>query len=238
MKKSTSVILLVLILLLFSLSLYGCKGDPKASELPICGSYGVPGMFCFDLKGGTYTCEVLETDAYGRIMFEYCTYNAITGKDETAIVICQKFDSQYVYFYEDKCYLLYQNDESGRQLLKEKNDWDAPYDETKMSRRANKISFDLTIISDSELEFKQIRTAWCTELGIERAQIRDYCFLDMDNVGNAFYWLAIEKDGTLETYYSIVAKDYSVNMLLHQDGSINTQNISDFKEACGWSYGY
>ena len=91
MKKT---LLLVVSLLLL---LAGCRSHDAQYDLAACGSYGVPGMFCLDLKENS--CEVLAKDPYGRVLFRYTAYSVITKKIETAVVICQKSSSSNVCFY-------------------------------------------------------------------------------------------------------------------------------------------
>jgi len=77
--------------------------------------------------------ELLETDAYGRKLYRYNMGETWVGM----ILIEQKADDSYTYYYEDLCYVMYRrgerdatNDEIA--WLKENNDWDKPLDDTKM----------------------------------------------------------------------------------------------------------
>lgn len=91
-------ILLLAFLFAVLLPLSGCVDESENLKLAACGSYAVPGMFCHDLKGGTFTCNVVERDSYGRILFWYETTNIITRNKEKVYLICQEMDSKYVYF--------------------------------------------------------------------------------------------------------------------------------------------
>jgi hypothetical protein len=58
MKKMLVKILYIFIILIV---LSSCTMNPDVHlELALCGSYAVPGMFCADLKGGTYEITILE----------------------------------------------------------------------------------------------------------------------------------------------------------------------------------
>lgn len=83
MNKSIKHIFLFLTLILF---LSSCEKEINERELALCGSYGVPGMFCYDLKGGSYSCNILEQDTYGRIMYEYSTTSAISNESENSLL--------------------------------------------------------------------------------------------------------------------------------------------------------
>lgn len=226
-------VLLPMILLILT----GCKSNSQQMDLAICGSYGVPGMFCHELKGGTYYCEILETDSQGRVLFSYTTHSVITDEDETAIVICQAIDSKNVYFYEDQCYLLGEPEDSDIEPLKEQNDWDCVLDYSKMSKRSNKVSFDLYIVTNNELVHKDVKNACTEELGIEESQIKELCILDKDPSGSGLYRLIVENDGIDEKYYVLVNTDYEVALMEGSNEHAAPADIALFKQSNGWEYG-
>ena len=115
--------------------MYGCGRQPSClRRSKIGGSSAVPGLYCSDLKSGTYTVNILERDGQGRILYEYTTKSLITGEQETAVVICQKCDNDFVYFYEDKCYLTGEPSEEEIRQLKVQNRWG---EETPLRARQN-----------------------------------------------------------------------------------------------------
>ncbi len=73
-----------------------CMHDMSSDYLAACGSYSIPGMFCYEVKGGSYKCTVLEEDSMGRILYEYTTFNTLTEREETATIICQQYAGRYV----------------------------------------------------------------------------------------------------------------------------------------------
>lgn len=75
----------------------------------------------------------------GCILFEYTAYNLIVGDNAKVYVICQQYDAESVYFYEDCCYMYASDGESELQMLKDKNDWDKPLDYSKMAQRAANV---------------------------------------------------------------------------------------------------
>ena len=235
MKSFKRILILLPLILLF---LTGCKSRLQTIDLAICGSYGVPGMFCYELKGGTNECEVLETDSQGRILFSYTTDSVITGEDETAIVICQAIDSKNVYFYEDQCYLLGEWEDSDVELLKEQNDWECELDYSKMAKRSNKISFDLHIITDNELVHKEVKNACIAELCIDESQVKELCILDKNPSGSCLFWLVVENEGIAEKYYVLVNADYEVALMEGSDEHAAPSAIALFKQNNGWDYGF
>lgn len=204
----------------------------------VCGSYSVPGMICYDLKGGKFDCEIMEEDSHGRILYEYTTKNVITDKEETALVICQMFDSEYVYFYEDKCYLLsgYENSEIDK--LKEQNDWNEALDQSKMSRREINISFDLVLMTDSKIEANSVRSACRKELGINDKQLQELCILDTDHNGHELYSICVKNSEKEGRYLAIASSEYAVSVLLLEGDTIDPTAIGDFKRENGWIFGY
>ena len=230
----------MVVCLLAVLVLSSCSEKHAKLDLAVCGSYGVPGMFCAELKGGNFSCEVLETDGQGRTLFSFSAQNLITGKVETAIVICQAYDAEYVYYYEDVCYLLSASDSSApdTSYLKSLNDWSLPLDWSKMSGRANKISADLFIITDSALDYQQLRMICCKEMNLQESQIKELCFLDKEPSGRTLYWLAFEKNVNLQTYFFFADAAYQVSFFEAEGTLADYDHIASFKQACEWTYGF
>ena len=141
MRLRNVLIISLCILLLFS----GCRTHNHIFDLVACGSYGVPGMWCYDLKGQSFQCEILETDPQGRVLYMYTTHSEITGQQETALVICQSSTSRRICFYEDVCYYFGEAEGSEFLAFKQRNDWEAPLDESKMATRYHNVTFDLML---------------------------------------------------------------------------------------------
>ena len=235
MKKMCATIL-SFFLVLNMLSSCTTKADTHL-ELALCGSYAVPGMFCADLKGGTCVVTILEEDNYGRMMFSYSAPNVITQKAETALVICQKINEDYVYFYEDKCYLLQENGSHAIQIFKEQNDWNRPLDYAKMSKRPNQISFDLFIVTESSMPYANVIQAVAEGLGVETSQILQLQFIDADNTGNELYWGCTLVNDNMRFYMMHVSSASGVATMELQEDVNLAGLIADFKAENGWAYG-
>ena len=207
---------------------------PENSVLQIAGSYSIPGMQDPDLKGSSQI-EVLERDSYGRVLYSYSCYNVITEKDEVAIAICQKSDQDYVYFYEDICYILGEYEDSDVDALKATNDWDSPYNDGKMSRRRIKYTFDGYIIDDCDQKFYTVQKVFVKAVGIKESNIYNYGFVDYDANGLAVYFFAINNgDGTKDKYYVISSDSYDISYIKISQ----IDDIASFKKENGWKYGY
>ncbi len=213
------------------------QGTKPAFELVICGTFSVPGMYCHDLRGGTYTVNVLEKDTEGRILYEFSTLNLLRDREETVLVICQDFDSRYVYFYEDQNYCTGDCDASDIARLKENNDWNMPLDTEKMSRRKNKLSFDLNIIMNDPLEYSKLSHDIKESLGRESAQIKMCPVIDTDNNGLYLLFTVLENSDATEKYFVIADSSYNLSFL-PADGQADAFAISTFKKANGWKYGF
>lgn len=107
----------------------------------------------------------------------------MTEEDETAVVICQAIDSDYVYFYEDICWHMGEYTEDDLATLKEQNDWEEELDFDKMSKRKNKVTFDGFLLTTHELEYKPLKVACCKELNIQEEQITGMPTLDKNDKG-------------------------------------------------------
>ena len=173
MKKRLTAFWLLLLMLTTS----SCMRAGQFLELILCGAYAVPGMFQHDPKGGSLKSNVIEEDPEGRIIFELTGRNVISGERETVLVVCQHIDADYVYFYEDKCYLYPGYTETDIDSLKARNDWGSPLNWDKMSVRSNSISFDLYINTDSILEYQEIDSAIRRGLGSLGGLLDEYHLL-------------------------------------------------------------
>ena len=228
---------LVFIVIVLSANLFGCSNDSEHLSLPLCGSYAVPAMFCSDLKGSYSSSEKLETDDYGRILFLYTAKHALTQQNECAYVICQKYDNEYVYFYEDICYHLGEATEVEKQTLKSQNDWNAPIDLSKASKRPNKSSFDLYIVSNTGLDYQSILQSCKNHFGPNADDIVSLTFMDSDFSGHELLLLKLAPGAAPDTYIVLVDQYYDIALMsitgysLH---SIDPQALSKFKTDNGW----
>ena len=222
---------------LIAILLPGCGRASLDMELALCGSYAVPGMPLHDLKGGTFTCNILEKDSYGRILYEYTAENIITGQAQTALVICQKIDGDYVYFYEDYCYLLGDYTEEQIDYLKVRNDWGYALNEKLCSRRKNAISFDLYIVTDANYWGSELDDIFSRSFSVESDQIKDYCLLDEDSSGNALFWVIISEDGMDTPYFAIVDPSGNAAVMKITADAPYWKELTSFKQAQGWVYG-
>ena len=223
-----SVLIIVLIASMFS----GCNSEiSEDMTLAVCGSYAVPGMFCNELKGGTFSCEIVERDSAGRILYLYTTKNAISDSVESAYMICQKYDSRYVYFYEDICYAVGDSDEENIEALKALNDWDKPLNDDKMAARSKSVTMDLYITTDTQLDHYELVRYIANELSVEQETISKLIFLDNNMKGKSLYYLQLDSD---DAYLVISDEKYNIKFSEKVDSNNVLGMISDFKRTCEW----
>lgn len=227
-KKIFPVFLCMLILLT------GC--DLPVSEkivLTVCGSFAVPGMFCFDTKDGTSSCNVLERDSFGRILFEYTAESIITDEKETAWVICQKYDDDYIYYYEDMCYYLGDSSEEAILELKTKNDWNEEMNASELSKREIIVTFDGYIGYKEPFGswYHQVRQHVCDTMQIETSQIINYGLVDSTE-SSQLTWLEYEKEGSTICGYFLMTQTASAFLEAYEH--IPPEELAAFKQENGW----
>ena len=239
----TRIIAFINALLLSLTLLTGCKNvllpTPDEWQLGICGGYSIPGMYFSDYKYSHPKVNVIEQDSYGRVLFEFCFSNDISQKNEEVLVICQKNDRYYTYFYEDICFTYTNNDETELLKFKEINDWEESLDESKMSRRMAQVSAWRAILKEWEtLDLSSVSEAVCKSFSIEKTQIKDL-FVDDSDGEKYIYFLRLElDDGTMSEYFALFDKDYKFSTLEMKDGVVNMEELINFKKANGWKYGF
>ena len=140
--------------------------------------------------------EVIETDDYGRRMFIYTTYDDTKRPIglQYAVMIAQRTDEEYSYYYPDYCFITFENkediDDEKTKELKEANDWNKEFDETKCKK--SKIVRQKKVIDIKEKLYKNI----CDEL-------------NSDNKYKHFYNYYFISDDYGRKLYNITANDFN-----------------------------
>ena len=210
--------------------------------LQVCGFYAVPTVASDDIKDKSLKVEIKEIDNYNRTLFEFSVLNYATDKREEYVVICQKYDThyshqRYVYFYEDICYILKTDDFTEIELLKKKNDWNMPLDETKMSRRKISISYDGMLSKVPYIQEKKVLES-VISTGVVNGNITTHHCIDTDGSEHEMLIIQADNDGILTTYYVIADKNYNVSILELTDKELTLDEYVEFKRDNGWIYGW
>lgn len=234
MKKTN--ILCLIIIAIIGFSLFSCVLS-QPFGLEVCANFSKPGMFCDDIKGACEV-EIIEQDSYGRTLFEYSTENAITSQEETIFVVCQGFDDDYTYFYEDINYIDSECSQEALDALKQQNDWNQPFDESKMSRRYNQVTFDLFIVPAEGLDNKKARKAVLEHMSIGEDEKIELYSIDTDSKGQEIYCLNVMIDGEKEQFFIFVNLSYEIETLKIEKGQFDKEAYVKFKHDNGWTYGW
>ena len=223
----------ILAVILLCIGLVSCTGESYHCLL-VCGSYAVPGIFYSDMKGPETDCRIIETDSFGRVLFEFIAPCFITGKTENVLVICQKADSDYVYFYEDICFSFADNNEFSVSALKEINDWNKELNIDKMAKRPILISFDGFIIINDVIAYSDVLTLCRKRLGFSDIDIRELCIDDVDAQGNEIFYIKLHDNNAAE-YFLFVSTDLDYDLFEISDFPLyDIKSFSKFKEMNGW----
>ena len=226
--KKTALVLLVFLLF----TLVCCTDTNNKTSLKICGSYAVPGMFYPDVKGTEADCKILETDSYGRILFEYIAPDNISDKVNTVSVICQLTDKEYVYYYDTLCY---QPSKGDNAELKARNDWDKELDITKMTKRAVKTSFDGFIVTSATPERSKIKAMFCDFVGISSENLIDICIDDIDPSGNLLYFAEYSEEAGIKKCFFSVSDNKICDVFQLKDSEVfSPEEYLNFKLSSGW----
>lgn len=238
MKRFSMIISFVL---LCSLLCTGCRDTFRHyGEYPEYFSIGINTML--GITGSENDeIEILEQDAMGRTMFAYISHDKI---DDTSgvysIMVCQKTDSKYAYFYPDYHFVVAHTKEdiTDKQIetLIETNDWNKALDETKMMkvkivrRREQKNGRG----SREEKIFKETNTV---DFNNEKI-IMSGLGKDKDNRWLFFVRITDMEYQYLRSYMLILNEDYSYEdtYLEEIEDVWNYQEqLKEFKELNNWS---
>ena len=231
MKKRFCIVLI----LALCFSICSCKKNTSEdSKLHVCASYSLPGMFAPDIKGDYV--DVLETDLKGRTLFRYTAYNYIYETKHTVFVICQAYDSDYVYFYEDNNYIDATSSTEAIECFKELNDWNEELDYSKMSKRRIEISFDLFIIRNDGLSASRVRDSVKKHFEDDSIQIESLSFEDVDQSGKELYFLILNDNGVERKFLVIVNGLYELAFLEIYESRFDSAAFESFKMLSGWEY--
>lgn len=147
-KRIPTMILAVLTLAVSSACIFSRLGTPRPYNgdqfaLYTQAAYSIP-----DAEQMGTQIKVVEQDQEGRTLFEIsfgrkAFYYKDYGNKDTrlyAYAVCQQYDDQFVYYYDDVCFAAFQNEADftpqNQERLKEMNDWNMPLDDGRMTKKA------------------------------------------------------------------------------------------------------
>lgn len=217
--------------------LSGCYGLSQNLELKICGAYAVPGMLHFDLKGTETSCLLIEKDSEGRILFEWSGCNMISGENTSYLVICQAIEPEYVYFYEDICYIEKTEQCETLQNFKDMNDWGKPMDWERASFRPKKASFDLYMIPSRTLSSDAVASAFFAETGTKLKDVGNSFLLDINPSGQELHCVKTDSFGAEKAILFIVSENMECTFVTTTCLEIDRTAIENLKKQAKWQHG-
>lgn len=207
-KYYTIAIILVLLCALSGCGIISNMGTPgpylgEETALFTIATFSIPAV-CQINTG----IDIIEKDDQGRTLFRITGGNSPiyyecfgTQNNLYAFVICQYYDDEKVYYYEDDCYVLYANttdfDLTEQEQLKNRNDWNHPLDYDRMIEKQ--------IIPKGEQGYKYTTE----ERKIENGKAKD-AFLEriiVDNEDNVFITL-FDDDGQGRMLFYIIQEQF------------------------------
>lgn len=212
--------ILLIIVLLTSL-LTGSCADKYSNEVVamVTQMYHAIPKAQADLRGLRF--EMMETDKYGRTLWSF---------DNTYIdgfLIVQKYDREYVYYYDNVSFQLGRDENKERKSeyflsLKEANDWDKVIDVNKMISK-ELIDSSLTRNRKSALEQKTAEQAFRLTINDSDNIVSSACFFDYSLTGQELF--CVERAQNIskseEQDWEVLA-DYL--MILNADGTFDKDN--------------
>ena len=237
-KRTIILLCCLLSLLLFgSCGLFGPSGFAGDTIETALWSAGVNSVLETRGHGFHDGIYIQETDGYGRVLY-ICTTFQPESSGRTYLLIAQKYDEEYVYYYSDFNFIFI-NEEASRhpdyteeqvEALKTLNDWDKELDEAKFIKAKISTTKPKSSIKRSTVEQAAIKA------GIDRSGSMPCIYLYEDAKGRHLfritkysptrqYLFIINSDGTYD-------KDICLEMLSDQYNY--QQQLADFKKKNGW----
>lgn len=238
MKRFSMIISFVL---LCSFLCTGCRDThrhygeyPEYFSIAINSLLGVSG-------GESDKIEVLEQDSNGRILFLFTTNMWFGDKNGLcSLMICQKTDEKYAYFYPDYHFVLANTKEEftkeRTENLKIINDWNQEMDDKKLTKVKIERTKDIDnyagsqktkIFEDKDLVDFEIENIIMTRLGVDKEK-RGLYYVDFTD----------KEHNYLRSYMLILNEDYSYEdtYLEEIEDVWNYQEqLKEFKELNNWS---
>lgn len=210
--KKTKIIACILLLTFVTFGLTACLVFYSGPHLELY-SVAVNNIFGADGFGDDGeappdpTIDIIEVDDYGRVLFFYNEYpNYSKQRFRTAIVIMQRYDNpdDYVYYYQDDCYLPYLGNETPYPVgyrnffseddvtaLKELNDWNKELNLDKCTRAACSHRKPHGALKIKEKEFEKAIKPVAQKMGYKGDDtIYRYCeYCNTDKYGRELYYV-------------------------------------------------
>lgn len=214
------VLLPIILRALYELVLIGLASGPDLfkynEDYPEFFSIAVYSLL--GIQGKRYDeIEVLEKDSKGRTLFAFVSNDSPVNDYETgfySIIICQKTDSKYAYYYSDYNFITAPTSEDISEAeileLKARNDWEKELDESKMT----KVKIEELELSDDRKKtdiFKNL-------VDFENERVYDIISLGKDQNNRWLYYAIVQDRKDYEykrSYMLILNKDFRTKTAIY-----------------------
>jgi hypothetical protein len=241
-------LLVVIVCAILSLSACYLPGGVRRSgrsDLFAVACYSVPFLHSswdFD------RVEVIDKDKYGRVLYKYTSNSdalfEYNGNHICALLVCQKSDEKYAYYYENYSFIISTGDEtfseSDTQRLKELNDWGTELVSVKLSKVLNSFG---PYGKQSFFEPEKAEDAVKSYLDLQTSPLFFTDLIAIDADKRIFYALREYYKSAKgyvfgKTYFVISDKAFnidSVSSIMIVDDIINCQeDMQSFKDRNSW----
>ena len=256
MKKIARFICVIVLCIIVLCGITACKpyrykgNHVELFSVAVNNLFGARGYQVFESYDYDPFIEVLETDDYGRTLFFFTQdtggFWGITdgGAFGTAIFIMQKSDDEFVYYYQDDCYIPHRMPkgltsipddyreglpEEQIETLKERNDWNKEMNLSKCTKAV--ISDQAPLGSLKESECEPALKAYAKQNGYKGDDtLFRYAFLyNVDSYGRELYYVyAIGRDVLGEGVSpTSQARHFELAMIFEADKSCPIENICE-----------
>lgn len=238
-KFSTLILVVIMLILLCSCDrFHNYKGDDYDLFTVATNSMiGTKGAVFMRPDGPTLT--VKENDSYGRTLFYYWENSSFSTH---SILICQKAEGDYVFYYEDCNFISKgENNFTDEEInkLKEANDWNKELDESKMIKKPiikNKQKINRKYETSTIEEALERVTYGALDGGYEYG-FHEYCYSNENNSKNLFL-VCMRASGQQEKNLLVILNNdcsYGNNCVMELKDYKNYQeDLKQFKEINNW----
>ncbi len=196
--------------------------------------------------------EVIEEDSFGRVLYKFMSYSRALGElndDQIwTMLICQKSDKNYTYYYENYSFILSGGDDDFEnaeiEKLKVWNDWNKDLDDSKMTKVINDYSpYGRLSLSYDEYDEISINIASYISFDDESKLYLDLIAID----ANLKYFFIIREYSSNEnevilgaSYFAILNQDFMIesnDCVIKILDIVNCQaDMAKIKERCNWTF--
>lgn len=229
--------------------------------------YTVASFSILGVEAPNTSISVIETDNYGRTLFE--TRFAGDGSDLFyfqkplrpswlyAYIVSQKTEQKDVYYYEDECWSVFEKPddfaEKDKAELLERNDWNKPLDQERMTSRriieSDQLKTFSTAIYDKQFKIQAAANNIVSDFVMEKKDFPYKYLLDIDKDGRSIFvaWICHNNGVEEETnntvsvtaYFILIRNDcsYDKNTCIYgiSDMQHYWRELMDFKKLNSWN---